>query len=151
MKESLENQYRKALSIVVGPIQEEVKRSLSYVTGFLHEDVELNEYLFPTKLGERGIEDISLEFNDGSSGLKELLAICVRLAVAKHLSERDCQCLVLDDPFVHVSSDRSNRMIELINEAIKDCGLQVIILTHRPMEFAGLEGTTVDIQSVKIG
>jgi exonuclease SbcC len=149
LKESLENQYRKALSVVVGPIQEEVKRSLSYVTGFLHDDVELNEYLFPTKLGERGIEDISLEFNDGSSGLKELLAICVRLAVAKHLSERDCQCLVLDDPFVHVSSDRSNRVIELINEAMDDCGLQVIILTHRQMEFAGLSGKMVDIQSMK--
>lgn len=151
LKESLENQYRKALSVVVGPIQEDVKRFLSYVTGFLHEDVELNEYLFPTKLGERGIEDISLEFNDGSSGLKELLAICVRLAVAKHLSERDCQCLVLDDPFVHVSSDRSNRMIELINEAMDDHGLQVIILTHRQMEFAGLSGKMVDIQSAKRG
>jgi len=151
LKESLENQYRKALSVVVGPIQDEVKRSLSYVTGFLHDDVELNEYLYPTRLGERGIEDISLEFSEGSSGLKEILAICVRLAVAKHLSERDCQCLILDDPFVHVSSERSNRMIELINEAIKDCGLQVIILTHRPMEFAGLEGTTVDVQSVKMG
>lgn len=151
LKESLENQYHKALSVVVGPIQDEVKRYLSYVTGFLHEDVELDEYLFPTRLGERGIEDISLEFSEGSSGLKEMLAICVRLAVAKHLSERDCQCLVLDDPFVHVSSDRSNKMIELINEAISGCGLQVIILTHRQMEFAGLSGKMVDIQSVKVG
>lgn len=151
LKESLENQYHESLSVVVGPIQEEVKRSLSYVTGFLHEDVELNEYLFPIRLGERGIEDISLEFSDGSSGLREVLAICVRLAVAKHLSERDCQCLILDDPFVHVSSDRSNRMIELINETIRDYGLQVIILTHRPMEFAGFAGKMVDIQSVKMG
>ena len=101
LKEALEQQYRSALSAVVGPIQEEVKRSLSYVTGFLHEDVELNEYLFPTRLGERGFEDISLEFNDGSSGLKEVLALCIRLAVARHLSGRDSQCLVLDDPFVH--------------------------------------------------
>ena len=128
-----------------------MKRALSYVTGFLHEEVELNEYLFPIRLGERGIEEISLEFSDGSSGLKEILAICVRLAVAKHLSERDCQCLVLDDPFVHVSSDRSNNMIELINDAIRDYGLQVIILTHRPMEFAGFEGKMVDIVSAKMG
>jgi len=149
LKESLEQQYRSALSAVVGPIQDQVKSSLSYVTGFLHEDVELNEYLFPIRLGERGFEDISLEFNDASSGLKEMLALCVRLAVAKHLSERDSQCLVLDDPFVHVSSDRSNRMIELMNEAIKECGLQVIIFTHRPMEFAGFAGGMVDIQSVK--
>ncbi len=149
LKETLDAQYRSALSAVVGPIQDEVKRSLSYVTGFLHDDVELNEYLFPTRLGERGIEDISLEFSDGSSGLKEVLALCVRLAVAKHLSEKDPQCLILDDPFVHVSSDRSNRMIELINEAIEECGLQVIVLTHRQMEFAGFAGKMVDIQSVK--
>ncbi|MQY58584.1 MAG: hypothetical protein GH144_03080 [Clostridia bacterium] len=149
LKEVLEQQYRSALSVVVSPIQEEVKRSLGYITGFLHDDVELNEYLFPTRLGERGFEDISLEFSDGSSGLKEGLALCVRLAVAKHLSGRDSQCLVLDDPFVHVSSDRSNKMIELINEAIKEHGLQVIIFTHRPMEFAGFAGKMVDIRNVK--
>ncbi len=111
--------------------------------------MDLNEYLFPTRLGERGLEDISLEFNDASSGLKEVLALCVRLAVAKHLSARDSQCLVLDDPFVHVSSDRSNRIIEKINEAINDHSLQVIVFTHRPMEFAGFTGKMVNIQSVK--
>ena len=149
LKEALEQQYRSALSAVVGPIQEEVKHSLSYVTGFLHEDVELNEYLFPTRLGERGFEDISLEFNDGSSGLKEVLALCVRLGVAKHLSGRDSQCLVLDDPFVHVSLDRSNKIIELVNEAMKEYSLQVIVFTHRPMEFAGFSGKMIDIQSVR--
>lgn len=148
LKETLEQQYRSALAAVVGPIQGEVKRSLSYVTGFLHEDVELNEYLFPTRLGERGFENILLEFNDASSGLKEVLALCVRLAVAKHLSGRDSQCLVLDDPFVHVSSDRSNKMIELIDDAIREYELQVIVFTHRPMEFAGLTGKMVDIQSL---
>ncbi len=149
LKEELEQQYHYALSAVVGPIQEDVKRSLSYVTGFLHEDVELNEYLFPIRLGERGFKDISLEFSDSSSGLKELLALCVRSAIAKHLSSRDSQCLVLDDPFVHVSDDRSNKMIELLNEAIKEYDLQVIVFTHRPMEFAGLSGKMIDIQSVK--
>ena len=77
------------------------------------------------------------------------MALCVRLAVAKHLSKRDSQCLVLDDPFVHVSSDRSNRIIEKINEAINDHSLQVIVFTHRPMEFAGFTGKMVNIQSVK--
>src|SRR3990172_7927492 len=149
LKETLEQQHRSALFGVVGPIQEEVKRSLSYVTEFLHDGVELNEYLFPIRLGQRGFDDISLEYNDGSSGLKDVLALCVRLAVAKHLTGRDSQCLVLDDPFVHVSSDRSNKMIELINEAIKEYRLQVIVFTHRPMEFAGFTGKMIDIQSVK--
>ena len=101
------------------------------------------------RLGERGIQEVSLEFTDGSSGLQEVLTLCVRLAVAKHLSEKEPQCLILDDPFVHVSSDRSNRMIELVNEAIDEHGLQVIVLTHRQMEFAGFAGKMVDIQSVK--
>jgi hypothetical protein len=149
LMKALEHEYRLALSGVVGPIKNEVKCSLAYVTGFLHEDVELNEYLYPVRLGERGFEDIALEFEDGSSGLQEILALCVRLAVAKHLSKRDSQCLVLDDPFVHVSSDRSSKMIELINNAIEECGLQVIVFTHRPMEFAGFTGKMVDIQSVK--
>ena len=146
---TLEEQYRSALLAVIGPIQEEVRRCLSYATGLLHDEVELDEYLFPLRLGERGFADISLEFDDASSGLKETLALCVRLAVAEHLSGSEAQCLVLDDPFVHVSSDRSNRMVELINEAIRECGLQVIVLTHRPMEFAGFNGAMVDIQSVK--
>jgi DNA repair exonuclease SbcCD ATPase subunit len=145
LKETIDNQYHSALSAVVGPIQEDVKKYLGYVTGYYHEDVILNEYLFPIKLGEKGITDISLEFQDGSSGLKEILTLCIRLAVAKHLCKKDSQCLVLDDPFVHVSEDRSNRMIELINEVISSHNLQVIILTHRPMEFAGLSGKTVDI------
>jgi len=149
LKEILEQQYRSALFAVAGPIQDDVKHSLSYVTGFLHEDVELNEYLFPIKLGERNFEETSLEFNDGSSGLKETLALCVRLAVAEHLSNKDSQCLVLDDPFVHVSSDRSNKMIELINEAIKKHGLQVIVFTHRPMELAGFSGKMIDILSMR--
>ncbi|MBA7596905.1 hypothetical protein ES703_03895 [subsurface metagenome] len=149
LKEALEQQYRSALSVVAGPIKEDVRRTLGYVTGFLHDDVQLNEYLFPTKLGERGLEELSLEFDDASSGLREALALCVRLAVAKHLSGEDSQCLVLDDPFVHVSSDRSDRMIELINNAIEEHGLQIVIFTHRPMEFAGLAGKMVDIQAVK--
>ena len=146
---TLEEQYRSALLAVVGPIQDEVRRCLSYATGLLHDDVELDEYLFPLRLGERGFADVSLEFDDASSGLKETLALCVRLAVASHLGRSEAQCLVLDDPFVHVSSDRSNRMVESINEAIRECGLQVIVLTHRPMEFAGFNGAMVDIQSVK--
>ena len=105
LKELLEQQYHSTISAVFGPIQEEVKRSLGYVTGFLHENVELNEYLYPVRMGERGFEDVSLEFEDSSSGLKEALTLCVRLAIANHLSERDTQCLVFDDPFIHVSSD----------------------------------------------
>jgi len=147
LKETIEQRYHSALLTVVGPIKHEVENSLRYVTGDLHEDVDLNEYLFPTRVSERGLGGVSLEFKDGSSGLREILALCVRLAIAKHLSKLDSQCLALDDPFVHVSSDRSNRMVELINQTIEEYGLQVIIFTHRPSEFAGFSGKLVDIQN----
>lgn len=147
LKDILEQQYQKALRSVTEPIKQDVESYLSYVTGKLHDEVELNDNLIPIRLGERGLEELSLTFEDGSSGLKEVLALCVRLAVAKHLSERDTQCLVLDDPFVHVSSDRSEKMTELINKVIDDEGLQVVVLTHRPMEFAGFTGKIIDIQT----
>jgi len=147
LKQELEDQYRSALSTLVGPIREDVVRTLSYATGFLHEDVELNEYLFPTRLGERGFDDVLLEFEDASSGLKELLALCIRVAIAKHLCDKDPQCLVLDDPFIHVSTDRSNKMIESINRAMQEHDLQLVVFTHRPMEFAGFEGGMICIQT----
>lgn len=149
LDETLQQQYHSTLRAVVGPIKHEVERFLSYVTGDLHEGVDLNECLFPTSMSERGLGGLPLEFVDGSSGLREVLTLCVRLAIAEHLSKREPQCLALDDPFVHVSSDRSNRMVELINKVIEESGLQVIIFTHRPSEFAGFSGKLLNIQNLE--
>jgi len=148
LKTTIEEQYHSALMTIVGPIKHEVERSLRYVTGDLHEEVDLDKYLLPTQISERGLNGVPLKFSDGSSGLREILALCVRLAIAEHLSKLDAQCLALDDPFIHVSSDRSNRMVELINKAIEERGLQVIIFTHRPSEFAGFSGKLVNIQNL---
>ena len=148
LKELLQEQYRSVISKVTGPVQEEVQRLINYVTISFHQRVELNEYLYPVRIGEHGFDaNTFLEFEDGSSGLKEILTLCVRLAVATYLSDVDSQCLVLDDPFIHVSSERANRMVELVNEAIEKHGLQVVVLTHRPVEFSGLSGRMIDINS----
>jgi len=150
--ETLQKEHIAIMSAVISPIKEEVKKSLVYITGSLHENLELNEDLLPTELSENWFDEgSSLKFDDSSSGLKEVLVFCVRLAVAKHLSERDSQCLVLDDPFVHVSQDRLNKIIELINEAIKDWNLQIVVFTHRQMELSGFKGNMVNIQSAKMG
>lgn len=150
LKETLELQYFSVMSEVIGPIKEDVENSLNYVTGSFHNRVELNEYLLPTKINEGSFdEETSLDLVDGSAGLKEVLSLCVRLAIAKHLSEMDPQCIVLDDPFVHVSSDRLNRVIELMNEAMNNHKLQIIVFTHREMELSGLEGKMINIERVK--
>ncbi len=148
LKDALATQYIQTLRSVSDTIKQDVKSYLSYVTENLHDDIELDDNLIPVRLGEQGLRELALEFKDGSSGLKEVLYLCVRLAVAKHLSERDSQCLVLDDPFIHVSNDRSEKTIALINKVVNEFGLQVVILTHRPMEFASFSGKMIDIQSV---
>lgn len=148
LKSILEQQYLHSLKSLTEPIKQDVERYLGYVTGDLHDRIELDEYLIPVRLSERGLNDLGLDYEDGSEGLKEVFALCIRLAVAEYLSERGSQCLVLDDPFVHVSPDRSERMIQLINKVIDESGLQVIVLTHRQMEFAGFSGSMVDIQNV---
>lgn len=147
LKDVLEQQYLQSLKSVTEPIRQDVERYLGYVTGDLHDRIELDDNLMPVRLSEKGLSDLGLDVEDGSSGLREALALCVRLAVAKHLSYRGSQCLMLDDPFIHVSNDRSERMIELINRVIDESSLQVVVLTHRPMEFAGFSGKIVDIQN----
>jgi len=146
LKLVIEEQYKTALENVTKPIRNDVEKYLAYVTGNLHEEVELDDNLFPVRIGERGMDQLALDYEDGSSGLREVLGLCVRLAVAKHLCSDEPQCLVLDDPFVHVSKNRSEKMIELVNSVIDDDGLQAVILTHRPFEFAGFSGSLVDIQ-----
>jgi len=146
LRSVLDEQYLEALHSVTEPIKQDVAYYLGYVTGNRHETVELNDDLFPVRLGERGYRELVMEFAEASSGLREILTLCVRLAVAKHLCSEEPQCLVLDDPFVHVSTDRSEPMIELINSVGEETGLQVVVLTHRQMEFAGFAGKLVDIQ-----
>ena len=142
----LEEDYQNALDSISEPIKEDVAEFLAYITGNLHEEVELNDKLIPTRMGQRGIDELALEFEDGSSGLKEALTLCVRLAVAKHLCAHDSQSLVLDDPFIHMSKNRSERMIDIFNNLVRENGLQIIILTHRELEFTGLEGEMINIQ-----
>jgi DNA repair exonuclease SbcCD ATPase subunit len=149
LKQLLQEQYHSLISKVTAPIQGEVQRLINYITMSYHDRVELNEYLYPVRIGEQNLDaDKLLEFEDGSSGLKEALTLCVRLAVATYMSDAESQCLVLDDPFIHVSSERANRIVELVNESIEKHRLQVIVLTHRPVEFSGLNCTMIDIGSV---
>jgi DNA repair exonuclease SbcCD ATPase subunit len=146
LKEILEDQYNSNLGAITVPIKLDTEKYLAYITDKKHEEVELSDNLFPLRMGERGVSELSLDYEDGSSGLREVIGICVRLAIAKNICSIEPQSLVLDDPFVHVSEDRSKRIIELINQIIVETGLQVIILTHRPLEFSGFKGTRIDIE-----
>jgi exonuclease SbcC len=146
LKKIIDDNYALALKSVSSPIKGDVEKYLSYITGNLHDQVELDDNLFPVRLGEKAVREIKLDYEDASSGLKETLNLCIRLAIAKQLSTNDSQCVILDDPFIHVSPDRSRRTIEVINEAMEKQGLQIVVFTFREMELSGFKGSFVDIQ-----
>ena len=149
LNNTLNDKYQHIKDTITVPIKKDVESYLSYVTSDLHNQIELDDNLLPVRLSEKGLNELALQFDQASSGLKEALALCIRLAIAKHLCKEDSQCLILDDPFIHVSGNRQTKIIELLNKNINENSLQLIILTHRPTEFTGLSGKMLDITLLK--
>jgi DNA repair exonuclease SbcCD ATPase subunit len=131
---------------VVAPIKDELDLLIASATSGRYTLADLDDTLSPGTL--KGSAGLRCEFDDGSQGLRELVATLVRLAVARHLSRTQPQVLVLDDPCVHVSHQRTLRLVELLNELTANHPVQVLILTHRPGEFHGLLGAEVDVEAV---
>ena len=130
---------------VVAPIREDLEVRLGSATVGRYTLAELDEDLRPVSLGggER------CEYDDGSEGLRELVAVLLRMSVAAHLAETQPQTLILDDPCVHVSAERVERVVSQIRQLIDGGRVQVIVLTHRPADFAGLSEGWVDMQTLR--
>ena len=133
----------RVVSRVIGPIKETLDVRLSALTLGRYCLAELDEQLQPVRL----TGDVACEIQDGSQGLRELVTTLIRTSVASHLAAEEPQTLILDDPCVHVSRERTTRLVTLLNELVEREQLQVVILTHRPQEFAGLAGKEVRIKS----
>ena len=130
-----------AVNSVVAPIKQDLDALLSEVTRGRYRLAQIDEHLTPLRLdGSR-----QRFFEDGSEGLRELVATLVRVSVAAHLAADQPQTLILDDPCAHISRDRTGRLVELLNQ-ISERGVQLVVLTHRPYEFAGLIGKEVHLK-----
>jgi energy-coupling factor transporter ATP-binding protein EcfA2 len=68
--------------------------------------------------------------------------------VAAHLARAEPQTLVLDDPCVHVSRERTAHLVDILNTLTAAGRVQVVVLTHRQSEFSGLLGTAIDVSAV---
>jgi DNA repair exonuclease SbcCD ATPase subunit len=135
-----------AVSRVVAPIKGRLDDLLAAVTQGRYCLAELDEQLQPRRLD--GGEHCA--FEDGSQGLRELVATLIRMSVAAHLAESGPQTVILDDPCVHVSRERTARLVELLNQ-VSERSVQVVVFTHRPYEFAGLIGNEVQLrESIKV-
>lgn len=82
----------------------------------------------------------SFGFVELSTGTRELIGVCIRLAMAQTVAQRQadgCLPVVLDDSFANVDPQRLRVVGDLIDLATRN-GLQVILLTCNDRELTGL-------------
>ena len=144
LKETMAAVRSSVVQRVVAPIKEDLDLRLAAATRGRYRVATLGDELVPQRL--QG--DAECEFDDGSQGLRELVNTLLRMSIAAHLAEQEPQTLILDDPCVHVSRERTARVVELLNQLTASGKVQAVILTHRENEFAGLEGAFVEVQDL---
>lgn len=117
-----------------GPVSERLRAYLDEVTNGKWTDVALDGSMNPAMLGGRAL-------TDGSEGLRELVSVLTRLAVAVDLAESGPRSVILDDPCAHVDADRLERLALLFRRVLDEQpALQLVLLTNRPEEFEALQG-----------
>lgn len=78
-------------------------------------------------VAEQGLQRDTAFF---STGLRDLLGICMRMALVEAMYKDEKPFIIFDDPFTNLDSDKTERGIEFVNEISKD--YQVIYFTcHR--------------------
>ncbi len=135
---------RETFAAVTAPVRRRTAEYLAFVTTGRYDEVALGDDLHPASLA--GMHHALERYDDGSEGLRELTNVLLRVAVAVALSGDGPQTLVLDDPCVHVSGRRTRRLVELFNRLMAEYPLQLVLFTHRPEEFDGLDAIPVDIE-----
>ena len=90
----------------------------------------------------------ALEFDTLSAGAREQMAAAVRLAMAEILAEGHDGCLpvVFDDAFAYSDPERVQRLLGMLDFAATR-GLQVIVLTCNPTDYAALGAKQVLLTS----
>jgi DNA repair exonuclease SbcCD ATPase subunit len=106
-------------------------------------ELETNEFR-RLVLVRPGSESAVFEFDSLSGGTKEQTACAVRLAMAELLAEDYDGCLpvVFDDAFANSDPERVNRVQRMLDLAASR-GLQVIVLTCNPADYAALGAKAV--------
>ena len=145
LKETMESVRSSVIQTIINPIKEDLDARLATATRGRYTLAKLSDELEPQRL--QG--NLETEFEDGSQGLRELVNTLLRMSVAAHLATVESQTLVLDDPCVHVSRERTARVVELLNQLTASGMVQAVVMTHRADEFAGLAGTFVEVATIK--
>jgi len=135
----LNHHKRESIAGITGPLEEELQRGFSAITGRADRRVFLDE-----NLGIRGIgrdEDQLLAFEHLSQGAKEQLLLCLRGAVAMKLADTEPHVLILDDALVNTDGVRQDRVLQYLETLA--ARLQVIVLTCHGDRYRGV-GTKIE-------
>lgn len=83
-----------------------------------------------------------------SYGTKEQLSFLFRLAVARQLSHKEGQVMILDDSFVNTDNDRLSHIIEMIERSAAQ--IQFLIFTCRQEDYTRYRGAynVIDLQKL---
>jgi DNA repair exonuclease SbcCD ATPase subunit len=97
-------------------------------------------------LSRRGAGNATFEFSQLSSGAKEQAAAAFRLAMAEVLAEDHDGSLpvIFDDAFVN-SDARRQRVLQRLLDLAATRGLQVVVLSCRPENYATLGGVNITL------
>lgn len=112
----------------LGPLLEDVERSLHQLTGDRFDQINLEEGTF------RRCDSVTMPTHLLSVGMNAGFGLAVRLAMASHFLSGQDGLLVLDDPFVDVDPERQKAAADLISSFARD--KQVLVLTCHPSQAA---------------
>ena len=107
--------------------------------GFGYKDVKLDDEYNMT-IYNNDNEVIPLELLSG--GEKIIIALSLRLAIAKVIEDTKTDLLILDEPTIHLDEDRRGQLVEILSEA--NIAPQMIVITH-DSELLGISNNIITI------
>ena len=129
--------------------RDEVRRA--YVAPFRREVERLARIVFGPSLGlevdqglrivARTLNGVTVPFEALSSGAKEQLGLCARLAVAALVDAQDGVPVMIDDALGHSDPARLERLAAVFTAATTGATHQVVVLTCSPARYRGIGAT----------
>jgi hypothetical protein len=129
--------------------RDEVRRA--YVAPFRREVERLARIVFGPSLAlevdpalrivSRTLNGVTVPFDALSSGAKEQLGLCARLAVAALVDAEDGVPVLIDDALGHSDPGRLERLAAVFGAAAAGSSHQVVVLTCTPARYRGIGAT----------
>jgi DNA repair exonuclease SbcCD ATPase subunit len=148
LKELFDNEQQNLSDALTEPF---VQRMRKYVQCFTGEVAKItfevtNKGFDQLRIARPSDNNTSVDFEHLSGGAKEQIAAAARLAIAEVLASDspDGLPIVFDDAFSYTDSQRLEALPRMIERAI-DAGLQIIIVTCNPLQYARLGATTIQL------